>query len=63
MLSNNAPLINEMKNLTLIFTLLVIYLFLIVPYIVRVKLDQIIQVEYLFLNFLIFNFLFDFTIR
>ena len=44
MLSNNAPLSNEMKNLTLVYTLLVIYIFMLVPYVVRVKVDQIVQV-------------------
>ena len=44
MLTNNAPLNNEMKNLTLVYTLLVVYLFMLAPYVVRVKVDQIVQV-------------------
>jgi hypothetical protein len=39
----------EMKNLSLVFALLVVYLVLFVPYVVRVKVDQMAQVIIFFL--------------
>ena len=45
MLSHNPSLTNELKNWTLVLTLLALYLVLIFPYIVRVKIDQIVQVS------------------
>jgi hypothetical protein len=44
MLSSNAPLVVEMKNLPLVYALLGLYLLMMAPYIVRVKVDQIVQV-------------------
>jgi hypothetical protein len=44
MLTSNAPMAVEMKNLSLVFALLVVYLVLFVPYVVRVKVDQMAQV-------------------
>jgi hypothetical protein len=45
MLTHNAPLANELKNLTLVMALLGLYLVLVIPYIVRIKVDQIVQVK------------------
>ena len=44
MLTHNAQMTNELKNLTLVLTLLLLYLVLLIPYIVRVKVDQMVQV-------------------
>ena len=46
MLSQNGSLTNEMKNWTLVLALLALYFVLIFPYIVRVKIDQIVQVNF-----------------
>ena len=43
-LNHNVHFWNEMKNAGIVIVLVIAYLFLMVPYVIRVKVDQIIQV-------------------
>ena len=44
MMNYNPHLFNELRNVMLVSTLLVIYFVFIAPYLIRVKVDQIVQV-------------------
>ena len=44
-LNHNVHFWNEIKNAGIVVVLLVAYLFLMVPYVIRVKVDQIVQVS------------------
>ena len=43
-MNQNVHFWNEFKNIGIVLGLMIAYLFLMVPYIVRVKLDQVVQV-------------------
>lgn len=45
-MNQNVHFWNEMKNTAIVVLLLIAYLLLLVPYIIRVKIDQIAQVRY-----------------